>query len=121
MQNVTKIAVASLAMLLLGSSASMAQPYGSGSSGYGAVHNGPTPGYCGPMTSRITNWIIDPATGQAVTEAQYLARYPGANPATWTYDCYSGLWTDHGPQDNSGYSPQARNYERGRGHGRYRY
>ena len=99
MQSVTKIALASLALLgAVAVVAPAADAQGYGYYGYGAAGgNGPTPGYCGPHTSQMTNWIPDPTTGQPITEAQYLARYP-SNPATWTYDCYTGLWTDPGFQ-----------------------
>lgn len=114
----SKIAIVGFAVVLLGSSAALAQPYGYGR-GYGPPGNyGPTPGYCGPHTANMTNWILDPATGQPITEAQYLARYP-SNPATWSYDCNTGLWTDPGY-----YAPQAQydggDRDRGREDGRDR-
>lgn len=109
MRTVTKIALASLA--LLGTVATVAPAADA------QVYNGPTPGYCGPLTSQITNWIIDPATGRPITEQQYLARYP-SNPANWTYDCNSGLWTDNGAQAPAYQGPayyQAPAYYQGRG------
>ena len=110
----SKFAIVSFAAVLLGSSAALAQPYGYRPN----VNNGPTPGYCGPQTSQTTNWILDPATGQPITEAQYLARYP-SNPANWTYNCNTGLWTDNGPAANPGYyAPQAENNGRDRGRDR---
>ena len=110
MRSVTKIGIASLA--LLGTIATVApaanaQGYGYGYGygrgyGYGVGNNGPTPGYCGPHTSQMTNWILDPQTGRPITQDEYLSRYP-SNPATWSYDCNTGLWTDPGLQANSGY------------------
>jgi len=135
MQSITKIALASLALLgtvAVVAPAADAQGYGYYGYGYGAIgSNGPTPGYCGPHTSQMTNWILDPATGQPITQAQYLARYP-SNPATWSYSCNTGLWTDPGyvapvyqgpayyqaPEyyRGPGYSRESRNVDRNRGH-----
>ena len=127
MQGVTKVAVASLAMLLLGSSAALAQPYGYGPygyapNGYGYGYgnsaigaNGPTPGYCGPHTAQMTNWIADPVTGQAITENDYLARYPWSRPSTWSYSCETGLWTDPDAQ-NYAYNQGPRYYSQDRGY-----
>ena len=125
----SKFAIVSFAVVLLGSSAALAQPYGYGR-GYGPPNNGrgygpppgningPTPGYCGPMTSNITNWILDPATGQPITESQYLSRYP-SNPATWSYSCNTGLWTDPNAQSYAA-GEQFSERDRGRGEDRAR-
>lgn len=111
----SKIAIVSFAVVLLGSSAALAQPYGYPPYGY-------APGSC-PLPN--VNYIIDPATGQTITQTQYTARYPWTNSATWTYDCASNLWTDHTAQPNPGYyAPQAQydggDRERGREEGRDR-
>ena len=125
MQNLAKIAVASLAMLLLGSSASLAQPYGYGP--YGGQGYDPNGDYynragqhivCGRNLANIVNYIVDPTTGVIITRGQYQARYPWTNLSTWTYDCASNLWTDHTAQPGY-YAPQAQNYYDGnRGHER---
>ncbi len=104
MQTVTKIALASLT--LLGAVAAVApaadaQGYGYGypytpPPGYGSGYPYEQPGYaCGRDLSQIVNFIIDPAIGRPVTQAQYKARYPWTDTTTWTYDCASNLWTDH--------------------------
>lgn len=97
MQSPKKIAAASLLMLLLGSSAALAQAYGYAPYQQTIGQNGPTPG-CGPTYVLAHNWIIDPATGQAITEPDYQARYPWTNISTWTYNCQNGLWTDNTAQ-----------------------
>jgi hypothetical protein len=142
MQSVTRIALASLA--LLGSSAALAQPYGNGrdygreyrrdnGADYRRCYDQPYgPPECAQLRQRpdfqayhdrngatIINWIIDPATGMPISEPQYLARYPGSNPGTWNYDPATNLWIDHTPQ-NPGYNPQGQNYDRDRGYDRDR-
>ena len=139
MKSATKIAVGSLAMLLLGSSVALAQPYGNGRDydrdgrarnydrDYRRCYDQPYgPPECAQLRQRpdfqayhdrngatIINWIIDPATGMPVREQQYLARYPGSNPGTWIYDPTTNLWVDHTAQ-NPGYYPQGENYDRDR-------
>lgn len=143
MQGMTKFAAASLAMLLLGSSAALAQPYGYGPYGGPAYEpNGdyyaPDGGHvvCGGRVNlaHIINWTIDPATGMRITREQYQARYPWTNWANWTYDCATGLWTNNTPppvsyqqtqnypnqsyeRDRRHHRDQERNYARDRGRG----
>ena len=113
-------AIVTFAVLLLGSSAAIAQPYGDRPYGRARPYNdravGPGENACGlNLTGRnAVNYIIDPATGGPVTEAEYLARYPWSQATSWTYDCASNLWTDHTTPPNPGYYPQTQNYERGR-------
>lgn len=129
MKSGTKFAVGSLAMLLLGSSAALAQPYGYSPYGYGPAQPygyravGPGQYACGlNLTGPYdTNYIVDPATGRFVTEAEYLAHYPWSQATSWTYDCASNLWTDHTPQPNPYYTQsqnpepyRARDYDRDR-------
>jgi len=119
----SKLAIVSFAVLTLGSSAALAQPYGYGQYGYGQC--GQPDVYtpygehivCGRNLAHIQNFIIDPATGRTITQQEYQARYPWTNSATWTYDCASNLWTDHTAEQNPGY---AQNFYRGRGHRRGR-
>ena len=107
----TKLATVSLAVLLLGSSAALAQPYGNNPSDYGFYNRYGQHYVCGRNLANVVNYIIDPATGRPITQAEYQARYPWTNPGTWTYDCASNLWTDHTSPD------YAQNYGyRGRGH-----
>lgn len=105
MQSAKKIAVASLLMLLLGSSAALAQAYEPNGDYYA-----PDGGHvvCGGTVNlaHIVNWTIDPATGMRITREQYQARYPWTNWANWTYDCASGLWTN-----NTGQQPSAPLYQ----------
>jgi len=110
----SKFAIVSFAVVLLGSSAAIAQPYGYRPYGPPIGANGPTPGYCGPHTAGMTNWILDPATGQPITQSQYLSRYP-SNPPSWSYDCNTGLWTDPSAQ---AYATQGQYYGGDRGRGR---
>lgn len=117
------LATLSFGVFVLGSSATLAQPYGQP---YGAPYgqqygNGqygyaPPPGSyaCGRDSRTIVNYIIDPATGTPITQADYIARYPSTNTGAWTYDCTTNLWTDHTAQQNPGYYPQAPNYEQDR-------
>jgi hypothetical protein len=132
MRGVTKIAVASIAMLLIGGSAALAQPYGYGR--YGGPAYEPTGDYyapdgghvvCGGRVdlAHIVNWTIDPATGMRITREEYQARYPWTNLANWTFDCATGLWTDHTQPPQ--YYQQTQNYpfqsdERYRGYDRDR-
>ena len=60
----------------------------------------------------IVIFIIDPATGGRITQAQYQARYPWTNPRTWTYDPPSNLWTDHTRDYGNDYREDSR--DRGR-------
>lgn len=116
MQSVTKIALASLA--LLGSVAAVApaadaQGYGRYGQPYGYQDQGVYNQYgqhyvCGRNLANVVNLIIDPATGRRITQAEYQARYPWTDTTTWTYDCGSNLWTDHTPQ--GGYYQQSQNY-----------
>lgn len=100
MQSAAKIAFASLA--LLGIVAAVAPAADAQSYGYGYGYE--PPGYaCGRNLSQIVNYIIDPATGRSITQAEYQSRYPWTNPSTWTYDCASNLWTDHTPQGPANY------------------
>ena len=140
MRNVTKIVLASLA--LLGSSAALAQPYGNGrdynrdgrdnsranGADYSRCYDQPnTPPECVQLRQRpdfqayhdrngatIINWINDPATGMPISEQQYLARYPSSNPGTWSYEPTTNLWVDHTAQNPGYYYPQGQN-DRGRG------
>ena len=136
-----KIGLASLALLdTIATVAPAANAQAYYGYGYGIGSNGPTPGYCGPHTAQMTNWILDPQTGQPITEAEYLARYPWSKPASWSYSCNTGLWTDPGTQANAyqgpayysqgpayyrgpayrsegrGYNRESRNDNRGQGH-----
>jgi hypothetical protein len=121
MKRGTKLAVGSLAMLLLGSSVALAQPYGRPPYGYGPAQPygypavGPGQYACGlNLTGRFaTNYIVDPATGRFVTQAEYLALYPWSQTSSWTYDCTSNLWTDPTPPPNPYYT-QSQSYERDR-------
>lgn len=131
MLNVTKIAAGSLAMLLLGSAAALAQPYGYGGYNqnfrrcyeqpYGSsdcVQLRQTPAfeaYRQANAANITGYIVDPATGQPITEQAYLARYPGSNPGTWQYNASTNLWVDLTAQQ---YSQQS--YAQPQYYGRYR-
>jgi hypothetical protein len=109
-----KIATISFAVLMLGSSAALAQPYGyGGDEGYNRYGEHYM---CGRNLANVVNYIIDPASGRPITQAEYQARYPWTNPSTWTYDCASNLWTDH-TSENQGY---AQNYGRHRGRDHYR-
>jgi hypothetical protein len=136
MRDVTKIALASIA--LLGSSAALAQPYGNGrdynrdgranGADYSRCYDQPnTPPECVQLRQRpdfqayhdrngatIINWINDPATGMPISEQQYLARYPSSNPGTWSYEPTTNLWVDHTAQNPGYYYPQGQN-DRGRG------
>src|SRR5689334_10142898 len=136
MRDVTKIALASIA--LLGSSAALAQPYGNGrdynrdgranGADYSRCYDQPnTPPECVQLRQRpdfqayhdrngatIINWINDPATGMPISEQQYLARYPSSNPGTWSYEPTTNLWVDHTAQNPVYYYPQGQN-DRGRG------
>ena len=119
MKSVTKIAVGSVAMLLLGSSAALAQPYGYRPYGYAPpqpyAHRAVGPGQyaCGlNLTGPYdTNYIVDPANGRFVTQAEYLARYPWSQATSWTYDCANNLWTDHTTPPNPYYT-QSQDYDR---------
>ena len=129
MQSMTKIALASLA--LLGSVATVApaaNAQGYGYYGYGQPY-GPydqDQGYnrygqhyvCGRNLANVVNFIIDPATGRRITQAEYQARYPWTDTTTWTYDCATNLWTDNTPQ--GGYYQQSQNYRRYRELDHYR-
>ena len=68
--------------------------------------------YRGRSMADIVNFIIDPATGRRITQAQYQARYPWTNPRTWTYDPPSNLWTDHTRDYGNDYREDSR--DRGR-------
>ena len=120
MQKVTRIAAASLAMLLVGGTASIAQPYGYGREGYGRgdrdefyrrCYDQPYgPAECAQLRQRadfeafrqharnVPSFILDTATGAPITRDEYRARYPWTNLATWTYDATTNLWVDHTPQ-----------------------
>ncbi len=101
----SKIATLSFAALMLGSSAALAQPYGSYGNGYDQGYNQYGEHYvCGRNLAHVVNIIIDPATGRPITQAEYQARYPWTNPSTWTYDCATNLWTDHTAEQNPYYS-----------------
>lgn len=132
MQTMAKIALASL--VLLGSSAALAQPYGYRPYGYRPYGYGSAQPYRRPAAGpgeyacglnltgpNDTNYIIDPATGSPVTEAEYQARYPWSDTRTWVYDCANNLWTDHTADSNSAYYSQPQNYERNRGYEQYRH
>jgi hypothetical protein len=141
MQTMTKIALASLA--IIGSSAALAQPYGYGprdggprdrGRDYRACYEQPYgPPECAQLRQRpdfqayhdrngatIINWINDPATGRPITEQEYLARYSWANPRAWNYDPTTNLWVD---PTAARYYPQTQNdrdrdYDRDRDRGR---
>ncbi len=135
MQSMTRIAVGSLAMLLIGSAAALAQPYGYGGYGpnndqyYRRCYEQPYgPPECAQLRQRpdfdwfhyhaanVPGFIIDPATGTPTSQQEYESRYPWTSLATWTYDPLTNLWSDHTQQ--AGYSPQVQNYERDRDGGR---
>ena len=111
MQSMAKIAVASLALLGIVTAVAPAAD----AQGYGHYrYSYQTPNYvCGRNLAQIVNYIIDPATRRAVTQAEYQARYPWTQPSTWTYDCASNLWTDNTPQGPA-YTYQAQNYRHDR-------
>jgi len=106
-------------MLLLGSSAALAQPYGYGPYGSPDYYNQAGQHIvCGRNLANIVNYIVDPATGMTITREQYQARYPWTDLSKWTYDCGSNLWTDHTAQPGPGYYPQAQYHQGNRGYER---
>jgi len=123
-----KMAIASFAVLILGSSAALAQPYG-----YGNRYNYPTQNCANPNRAfdaeqyrrghieNITICIKDPATDRPISAAQYQARYPWTDPTTWTYDPGSDLWGDHTREFANQYSRNDyREYPRDNRDNRYR-
>ena len=131
MQTVTKTILASLA--LVGTVAAVApaanaqgygygqpygyEPYGSQDQGYNRYGEHYV---CGRNLAKVTNFIIDPANGRPITQAEYQARYPWTDTSTWIYDCATNLWTDHTSQ-GAGYNQQSQNYRWDRDRGRNRY
>ena len=120
-----KLAIASVAVLMLGSSAALAQPYGNRYYGYQPAQPARSCAYqdraydaamyrAGRM-DQILNCIRDPATNRIISQDEYLARYPWSDTRQWSYDPGSDLWGDHtrevGTQYSQPYNPSAPNFQ----------
>ena len=106
-----KFAIVSFPMVLLASSAAIAQPNGGGQN-YRACYEQPYgPSECAQLRQRpdferyreqnaavLPGFIIDPATNTPVTFQQYQARYPRSDRNTWQYDKVRNVWVDLTPQ-----------------------
>jgi hypothetical protein len=105
-----KIAIASFAVLILSSSAALAQPYGYGRPYGYANHYVSSQQACrNPdraydlqqfRTGHMENVPVclgDPATGKHVTREEYLALYPWSDINTWVYNPAMDVWADNTP------------------------
>jgi hypothetical protein len=121
-----KIAIASFAVLILGSSAALAQPYGYGNRyGHQVVSTCQNPNraydYDQYRTGHMENVPVclgDPATGMHISSQEYLNKYPWSEISTWVYNPAMDVWADNTPdrdrlyaQSNAqGDSRYSRNY-----------
>jgi hypothetical protein len=117
-----KMAIASFAVLILGSSAALAQPYGYGGRYDRYAYEYQQTQRCQNQnkaydyelyrsghSEKIFNCINDPATGHPISQAEYMGLYPWTDSRTWVYDPQTDLWTDHTRDNVTQYS---RNYNR---------
>jgi hypothetical protein len=130
------IAIASFAVLMLGASAALAQPYGYGN----RPGNQPTRTCQNPDRAydleqfrrghieHVMNCLGDPATGMHISQQEYLNKYPWSDVSTWVYNPAMDVWADNTPdsdrlfaqswaQGDRRYSP---NYSSNSRNGRYR-
>lgn len=117
-----KLAIASFAVLILGSTAALAQPYGYGDR-YGDRYQqtrscqNPDRAYDAEQFRRghmenIINCIGDPATGMHITQQQYLNKYPWSDVRTWVYNPSLDVWADNTPDRDRLYSGDTRDNSR---------
>lgn len=106
MKKATKLALGTLAMLMLASPAAFAQSEQALASCYQApAPYGPpecaqlrqTPAFESfryQNAAVLPGFITDPATGQPISSQAYQAKYPWTDKNTWQYDSATNLWHD---------------------------
>ena len=105
-----KMAIASFAVLILGSTAALAQPYGYARPYGYANHYVSSQQACrNPdraydlqqfRTGHMENVPVclgDPATGMHVNREEYLSKYPWSDVSTWVYNPSLDVWADNTP------------------------
>jgi len=122
-----KMAIASLAVLMLGSSAALAQPYGYANHYVSAREACRNPDRAYDLqqfrTGHMENVPVcvgDPATSMHISEQEYLNIYPWSDRRTWVYNPAMDVWADNTPDrerlfaqtwsNNQGDRRSSRNY-----------
>ena len=99
-----KITTASFAVLILSSSAALAQPYGHANhyaSDQQACQNPDRAydyrQYSTGHTENVPVCLGDPATGMHIPSEDYLNKYPWSDKRTWVYNPAMDVWADNTP------------------------
>jgi hypothetical protein len=104
-----KLAIASFAVLILGSSAALAEPYARHYASDQQACRNPDRGYdyrefsTGHMEN-VPVCLGDPATGMHVTAQEYLSKYPWSDKTTWVYNPAMDVWADKTPDKDRLYA-----------------